>query len=143
MRKKTITGDGHEITYQVNFMSSYLLTVGLLRQNLMSPTARIVQVSSQGIYNSTKLDPTDVGSTDILTKFKEGEDLPLGLVLQLYNRSKASQVVFTKELQERLAASQKWNQVVVQACHPGNLFTFCFQLNTYLTASAFWSFRFD
>jgi len=126
MSRNTITEDGHEITYQVNFMASFLLTVGLLRQNLMSPTARIIQVSSQGMYDSTKLDPADVGSADILAKYKEGEHLPIGVVLQLYYRSKASQVIFTEELQERLAASQKWNQVVVQVAHPGKMLAFYF-----------------
>jgi len=74
-----------------------------------------------GMYDgkqASKL-PTDLNSPDLLDSLKEGELIHPRDVLKLYKRSKALQVVFTIELQERLKKDQRYHNVVVQSCHPG------------------------
>lgn len=116
--KKT-TADGLEFTYGTNFAGHFLLTLLLLKQGYFNPSARIVNVTSVAMYDSGKVDPEMVNSTDILSAFQEGQALPWEAHLKLYQRAKASQVVFTQELQVILARSNNYNDVTVSVCHPG------------------------
>ncbi|KAG8900634.1 hypothetical protein FRB99_005838 [Tulasnella sp. 403] len=119
MSHKSTTEDGLEMTYQVNFLGAFLLTGLLLKHEYFTSDARIVQVSANALYSSSSLTPGTLSSPDLLEKLDEGESIPLSTLLALYGRSKAMQVIWTKELQQRLARSAQWNKVVVQACHPG------------------------
>ena len=116
---KITTVDGFEITYAVNMLGSFALTIQLLKKGYFASNARIVSVSSSGMYNGRQSRPTSLNSPDLLGQFKEGDELPLDTLLGLYGRSKALQVVFTVELQERLRKDEQYRDVVVQVCHPG------------------------
>ena len=53
---RTYTGDGHELTFQVNHLAAYLLTTKLVPK-LVSAGGRVVNVSSaKGITNATGKD---------------------------------------------------------------------------------------
>ncbi|KAG9008280.1 Riboflavin biosynthesis protein RibBA [Tulasnella sp. 427] len=116
--KKT-TGDGLEFAYATNFAGHFLLTLLLLKQGYFAPTARIINVTSVAMYDSGKIDASMTNSTDILGDFQEGQTLPWEVHLKLYQRAKASQVAFTKEIQDILSNSKSYNDVTVSVCHPG------------------------
>lgn len=116
---KVTTDDGMELTYAANFLSQFLLTISLLNLDCFAPNARIVQTSSNGLYGSGKLDPSDPNSSDLLGKIDEGAEMPAASNVMLYARSKAMQAVWTRELQQRLTASESQREIVVQSCHPG------------------------
>jgi len=90
----------------------------------LTSKARIVSVTSIGMYKGSQASntPTTLSSSDLLDAFEEGELLPFGHTVKLYARSKALQVVFTIELQERLKGDQRYQDVIVQTCHPGMLY---------------------
>ena len=91
----------------------------MLQLSLFSPSARLVLLSSSGIYASKKIDPEDLNSTDILGGFKEGEITGFETLWALSARSKAQQVVFCRELAAKLASNPKWSDISVSSCHPG------------------------
>ena len=118
------TEDGHEITYETNFLTHVVLTLRLLPY--LADHARVVNVSSHGHYSADPkfLDPHDLDSHALLTgklKFREGEDLPPSSSLDLYTKSKALQVIFGRQLQQRLAASSIYakKNIIINSCHPG------------------------
>lgn len=116
---KVTTSDGFELLYETNFLTQFLLTSSLLTLGLLSHDARIVQTSSIMMYSSGKLNPADPNSSDLLGRFQEGDLLPMSSAETLYVRSKVAQVVWTRELQERLARTERWEGVIVQSCNPG------------------------
>lgn len=119
MSRKWTTDDGFEICYQVNCLSHYALIMPLFRLGCFATDARVILMSSSGIYASKKLDPEDLNSNDILSSYKEGETTNFEKLWTLSGRSKAAQVVFCRELQAQLSASKRWKDVTVSACHPG------------------------
>ncbi|QRV95483.1 short chain dehydrogenase [Ceratobasidium sp. AG-Ba] len=116
-----LTVDGFEQTYQTNHLSHVLLTVLLLNRGYMSPTGRIISVSSVLAYHSDLLDNSNADNGDLITKYNAefGTKLTSEEMLNIYSRSKASQAVWTIALQRYLAKSDRWKGVTVQACHPG------------------------
>jgi len=116
---KTTTSEGFELTYVTNFLSSFLLTVSIVNNGWFDPSARVVNVSSNGAYSSVPLDPEDQNSRDLTGKYADGEIMPTWSLLQMYGRSKAMQIAFTKELQGRLLSNPAHHGIVVQSCHPG------------------------
>lgn len=116
------TGDGHEITLQVNALAPHVLTLGLLPR--LAPHARIVNVVSHAHYESTPadLDAEDPNMHAMLGKlYKDGEGFPLSRTMWLYSRSKAVQLMLGRELQHRLSASPEYKdkKIVVHSCQPG------------------------
>jgi NAD(P)-dependent dehydrogenase (short-subunit alcohol dehydrogenase family) len=94
------SADGHELTFAVNHLAHFLLTL-LLLDKLDEP-ARIVNVASIG---QMPLDFDDL-------EFERGwEGYPA------YAKSKLAQVMFTMELSQRLAG----RDVSVNAIHPATL----------------------
>lgn len=120
---KVHTEDGFEIHHHVNCLAHYALIVPLIQLGLIASDCRIILVSSSGIYASKKLDPEDLNSEDMLGAYKLGEIAGFEKLWQLSGRSKAEQVVFGRELQARLSATEKWKDVTVSACHPGAVAT--------------------
>lgn len=118
---KTTTADGFEVTYQTNFLSQFLLTTLLFLSSSFSSNARIVQVSSQAAWLLVRqpLKPTTVNSPEVLGRLQEGDAIPWNTAFYIYGKSKAAQVLWTNELQARLARTEVWKDVVVQSCHPG------------------------
>lgn len=92
------TEDGHEPTWQVNFLSAFLLTIGL-REALAAGGGRVVHVSS-GVHSS--------GSVDL-----EQPDEPRSA--SPYAQSKIALVMLAREQGER------WRElgVDVNSCCPG------------------------
>jgi NAD(P)-dependent dehydrogenase (short-subunit alcohol dehydrogenase family) len=100
MNERRESADGVELSFAVNHLSHFLLTT-LLLPELREP-ARIVNVSSIG---QAPIDFSDIG-------FERGYD-----GYTAYGRSKLAQVLFTRELAERLGD----RRITVNALHPATL----------------------
>ncbi|KAG8893740.1 hypothetical protein FRB99_001724 [Tulasnella sp. 403] len=119
MSNKVTSEDGFEMTYEVNLLSAVLLTTGLLNRGCMSSKARIVMVSSLASNFSPPLKQEDMNSSDMLGKIEEGGALDWNTMLLLYSKTKAMQIIYTRELQEKLSRSSRFSGIVVESCHPG------------------------
>jgi len=117
--KKTTTSEGLELTYQVNLLSNFALILLLLKKHIFSPNARIVNTSSQFMFESPRLKPEDANCEKLLKNVKEGDSLSTFTTVEVYARAKAGVVLFTRELQNRLSQSEDWKGVTVQCYHPG------------------------
>ena len=103
-RDRRLTEDGHELTWQTNFLSHFLLTRLLLPALKAAPKPRIVNVSSEG-HRSGRLD-------------WENLELERGFRgFRAYANTKLAQILFTRELARREPA------VSVNALHPGAIAT--------------------
>jgi dehydrogenase/reductase SDR family protein 12 len=101
--KRTLSREGFELTFATNVLGPFLLTNLLVPLLQRSAPARIVNVSSGGMYTH-RLDSEDLQS-------ERGDyDGPAA-----YARSKRAQVILTEQWAERLRASG----VVVHSMHPG------------------------
>jgi len=100
--KRTVTKDGLETTFQVNYLSHFLLTNLLLDVLRASAPSRIVNVSSDASQRG-KMDFDDL----------QGEK-DYGAI-RAYGQSKLAQVLFTYELSRKLRGTG----VTVNCVHPG------------------------
>jgi NAD(P)-dependent dehydrogenase (short-subunit alcohol dehydrogenase family) len=106
------TAYGVEMTFLVNHLAPFLLTNLLLDVIKMSPSARIINVSS---------DAHQYGSMDFNNlEFKRGY-----FGMKAYARSKLANILFTYELARRLEGST----VTVNALHPGHIATDIYRTN--------------
>jgi len=99
---REVTQDGLERTFEVNYLSGFLLTHLLLDLLKKSAPSRIVNVSSSAHVGGT------IHFDDL-----QGEQRYSGF--GAYGQSKLAQVLFTRELARRLESTG----VTVNACHPG------------------------
>lgn len=97
--ERLLTEDGHEYRFQVNYLSTFLLTHMLMPRLLDSAPSRIVNVSSGA---QTPIDFDDV----MIEKDFSGR--------RAYAQSKLAQVMFTHDLAEELEGTG----VVVGSLHP-------------------------
>jgi NAD(P)-dependent dehydrogenase (short-subunit alcohol dehydrogenase family) len=97
--------DGVELTFAVNHLSHFALTLDLLGLLQRSAPARIVNVASIG---QSPVDPGD----PLLERSYDG--------FTAYAQSKLAQISFTIELAARLAAAEE-HGVTVNAVHPATL----------------------
>lgn len=103
-QRKTTT-DGFEQTFALNHLSYFLLTLLVLEKLLQSPTARIVNVSSQAeTFGKIYLD-------DLMLEKYGG--------WKAYSQSKLANLMFTYQLARFLADTP----VTVNALHPGAVAT--------------------
>ena len=100
--KRTLTPDGLETTFQVNYLSHFLLTHLLLDVPKASAPSRIVNISSDA-HTSGHMNFDDL-------QFERGYS-----GWKSYCQSKLAQILFTYELAERL----KGTGVTVNCLHPG------------------------
>ena len=100
--RRSVTADGFETTFQVNYLSHFLLTRLLLDALKRGAPSRIVNVSSASHYGGSI--PLD----DLQLEKNYG-------VMRAYSQSKLAQVLFTHELAKRLEGSG----VTVNCLHPG------------------------
>ncbi|MEU4475956.1 oxidoreductase [Micromonospora sp. NPDC023888] len=103
--RRDTTADGHELHLGVNHLGTFALTSLLIDRLLPTPGSRIVTVSSVA-HRNARLRLDDLQST---TNFKWGE---------AYAQSKLANLLFTYELQRRLAAIGA--ETIAVAAHPGN-----------------------
>jgi len=99
---REVTPDGLERTFEVNYLSGFLLTHLLLDLLKKSAPSRIVNVSSSAHSGGT------IHFGDL-----QGEQRYGGF--GAYGQSKLAQILFTQELARRLQGTR----VTVNACHPG------------------------
>ncbi len=97
--ERWVTEDGHEYRFQVNYLSTFLLTHMLMPRLLASTPSRIVNVSSGA---QTPIDFDDV----MIENDFSGR--------RAYAQSKLAQIMFTHDLAEDLAGSG----IVVGSLHP-------------------------
>ncbi len=100
--KRAETEDGFEASYQINYLSHFLLTQRLLDRLKKSPQGRVINLSSS-VYSVGEFRPDNLQSE---RKFS---------VLGTYAASKLLMLMFTKELARRLAGTE----VTAYAAHPG------------------------
>jgi NAD(P)-dependent dehydrogenase (short-subunit alcohol dehydrogenase family) len=100
--KRSMTVDGFETTFEVNYLSHFLLTDLLLYKLKASAPSRIINVSSSA-HLREHVDFSDL----------QGEKGYTGL--KSYSQSKLAQVLFTLELAKRLEGTG----VTVNCLHPG------------------------
>jgi retinol dehydrogenase 12 len=99
---RTVTGDGYETTFQVNYLSHFLVTQLLLDELEQSEQGRIINLSSS-VYTMGKLD------TDNLQGEKRFS------AMGAYSASKLFMLLFTIELSRRLRGTR----ITANAAHPG------------------------
>ncbi|GAH03437.1 unnamed protein product, partial [marine sediment metagenome] len=106
------TAYGVEMTFLVNHLAPFLLTNLLLDMIMVSPSARIINVSS---------DAHQYGSID----FDDLEYKRRYFGMKAYARSKLANILSTYELARRLEGST----VTVNALHPGHIATDIWRTN--------------
>jgi NAD(P)-dependent dehydrogenase (short-subunit alcohol dehydrogenase family) len=99
---RELSADGYKLTFAVNYLSHFLLTLSLLPRLERSAPARIVNVASIGQF------PIDFD--DVM--LERGYDS-----FRAYGQSKLAQIMFSFELAERLGD----DAVTVNALHPATL----------------------
>src|SRR5213594_3645650 len=99
---REVTPDGLERTFEVNYLSRFLLTHLLLDLLKKSAPSRIVHVSSSAHSGGT------IHFDDLQSEQRYGG-------FGAYGQSKLAQILFTQELARRLQGTR----VTVNACHPG------------------------
>ncbi|EUC66662.1 short-chain dehydrogenase/reductase, partial [Rhizoctonia solani AG-3 Rhs1AP] len=121
LNTRITTIDGYEDTYQANHLSHALLALSLLQSSHFSPNARIITVSSISFFSSPPLDAHNTNNSDVISQYEEGATLPWETMVLLYSRAKACQAIWSMALQRKLQETEKWKDIVVQACHPGTV----------------------
>jgi NAD(P)-dependent dehydrogenase (short-subunit alcohol dehydrogenase family) len=101
----TLTEDGYETTFQVNYLSHFLLTNLLLDVLKRSTPARIINVTSVGHYHGRITEPYWISRN--------------GSGMSAYANSKLALVLFTYEMARRLNGSG----VTCNCLHPGTVAT--------------------
>lgn len=101
--KRTVTADGHELTFQVNHLAPFLLT-RLLEDRLAAAPGRVIATSSRaGTARGARVVIDDLDLADGYHSFRA------------YQASKLANVLFTRELARRWAPLG----VTAAAAHPG------------------------
>ncbi|CAE6470262.1 unnamed protein product [Rhizoctonia solani] len=116
-----LTKDNFEQTYQSNHLAHLLLTHELLNRGHFSPTGRIVSVTSGGMHFSSILNESNRAGRDVVSRYgnEAGRRMSADDMIQLYVRTKLSQVMWTMALQRRFDRSEKWKRASAHTCHPG------------------------
>ncbi len=100
----SLTKDGFELQFGTNHLGHFALTGLLINSLLAQPGSRVVTVSSNG-HRAGRMNFADLQSSRHYHK------------ATAYGRSKLANLMFTYELQRRLAAARA--QTIALAAHPG------------------------
>ncbi|GAA0403999.1 hypothetical protein Acor_24570 [Acrocarpospora corrugata] len=100
--RRTVTEDGHEMTFQVNHLAPFLLTHLLLDRLTETPDARVIATSSQA-HGMGRVDLDDLDSSRGYRSFP------------VYGTTKLENILFTRELARRTQGTS----VTATAFHPG------------------------
>ena len=100
----SLTKDGFELQFGTNHLGHFALTGLLINSLLAQPGSRVVTVSSNG-HRAGRMNFADLQSSRHYHK------------AAAYGRSKLANLMFTYELQRRLAAARA--QTIALAAHPG------------------------
>ncbi len=100
--KRQLTADGFELTFALNHLSYFVVTVGLRERLLASAPARIVNTSSDA-HRAARFDIDDLQTAKNYRSF------------EAYARSKLENILFTRELARRLQGTG----VTANCLHPG------------------------
>lgn len=100
--RRQVTVDGLEMTFALNHLSYFLLTLLLMKRLTASPAARVVNVSSSA-HAAGGIDFENLQAEKRYDR------------LEAYARSKLANLLFTYELARRLAGTH----VTANALHPG------------------------
>lgn len=100
--KRHVTKDGFELTFALNHLAYFVVTLGLLDRLKAAGAARIVSTASTG-HKVAKLD------------FGDLQSLKSYSAMQSYGRSKLYNILFTRELARRLAGTG----ITANCLHPG------------------------
>jgi len=103
---RKLTGDGYERTFQTNHLGHFALTATLLP--LLSPRARIINVSSMGYQFASK-------GLELDNLNGEREYGPWSS----YGLSKLENILFANELQRRARMSDAYAGITTYSLHPG------------------------
>jgi NAD(P)-dependent dehydrogenase (short-subunit alcohol dehydrogenase family) len=105
--RRVETVDGHELTFQVNHLAPFLLTVLLHPRLAATPGARVLMTSSIGNnLGHVKLDDLDRRRTPYLS-------------LRVYGTAKLENILMAREIGRRWAG----DGIAATAFHPGNVAT--------------------
>jgi NAD(P)-dependent dehydrogenase (short-subunit alcohol dehydrogenase family) len=99
-----LTKDGYELQFGTNHLGHFALTGLLMPQLLATPGSRVVTVSSNG-HRAGRINFDDLNSARQYRR------------MAAYGQSKLANLMFTYELQRRLAAAKA--QTIAVAAHPG------------------------
>ena len=102
--KRTLTRDGHELTFQVNHLAPFLLTT-LLIDRLIESGASVLNTSSSGNRINAHIEIDDLDSSRKYSGIKA------------YSDTKLENILFTKELHRRYHS----RGIFTAAFHPGNV----------------------
>jgi len=110
------TNDGFEMTMATNYLGHFYLTNLMIEKNLFHENARIINVSSRS-HIRAKLDVDNM--------FYNEENYSM---VRAYANSKLANILFTKELQRRLAGccvpGYDYNKFILTvSLHPGTVYT--------------------
>lgn len=101
--RRVLTADGHEMTFQVNYLAPFLLTMLLLDRLAEAPDARVISTASVA-YRFARLDLDDLDRT-------RGRYHAMAA----YGAAKVAVISFTRELARRARGTS----VTASAFHPG------------------------
>ena len=102
MGDRTVTGDGHEMTFQVNHLAPFLLTT-LLMDRLVESRATVINTASVAARIFAKFDIDDL---ELENNYSANA---------AYGNGKLANILFTRELERRYGASG----ISTAAFHPG------------------------
>jgi len=106
------TIDGHEVTFQTNYLGHFLLTHLLLKKLEKSDSPRIVNLSS---WLHLYADNTDQETVESKKKYSK--------TLYTYARSKLANVQHAVTLTKKLREEDPTTKITINACHPGSVDT--------------------
>jgi NAD(P)-dependent dehydrogenase (short-subunit alcohol dehydrogenase family) len=110
--KFELTKDGHEMTWQSNYLGHFLLTHLLLPKLEAAPSARIVSVSSLMHKYADNVVQETVEARSLYNRFTK-----------TYARSKLAQIMNAAYMTKVLRAKNPTTKITINSCHPGTVNT--------------------